>query len=131
MSNPFKTGAGGTSGGLGTFLLGLVMTLIGGYLLLTTVQVTTGFWGFRFLGGAVSPFGLTMIFFLLGVVLVFFDVDSKPGRALVAASLLLMLVGIIANLQVYFRNTSLFVLLGILILLFGGIGLMARALKAQ
>jgi hypothetical protein len=71
------------------------------------------------------------IFFLLGVVLVFFDVDSKPGRVLIGGSLLFMLVGIIANLRVYFANKSLFVLLGILILLFGGIGLMARALKAQ
>lgn len=131
MSNPFKEGAGGTPGGLGSFLLGLVMSLIGGYLLLNTVQVSTGFWGYRMLGGAVTPFGLTMIFFLIGVVLVFFDVDSKPGRLLVAGSLLFMIIGIIASLRVYFWNTSLFVLLGILILLFGGIGLMGRALRSQ
>ncbi len=38
------SGAGGTSGGVGEFFIGLVMVSVGGYLLLNQVMVTTGFW---------------------------------------------------------------------------------------
>ena len=37
-------GAGGTRGGLGTFLLGAAMIVVGGYLLLTRVTVASGYW---------------------------------------------------------------------------------------
>jgi hypothetical protein len=40
-------------------------------------------------------------------------------------------VGIIANLHIYFRPTSLFDTLLILILLAGGLGLVARSLRAH
>lgn len=39
-------GAGGTPGGLGSFLAGLAMVIAGGYLLLTRVTVTSGLWQF-------------------------------------------------------------------------------------
>lgn len=124
-----QRGAGGTPGGLGSFLFGLILTLIGGYMLLTEIRVTTGFWGFRLFGG-ISPFGATMIIFIIGVVLLFMDAKSKIGWVLAGGSLLFALIGIIANLQVYFANTSLYVLLVMLVLFFGGIGLMLRALRS-
>ena len=37
-------GAGGTPGGLGTFLAGSAMVVAGGYLLLTRVTLTSGLW---------------------------------------------------------------------------------------
>lgn len=127
----YKNGPGGTSGGLGQFVIGLIMSLAGGYMLLTTVTVTSGFFGMRWLGGSVSPFGALLILFLLGVGLLFFDGRSKAGWALAGISLLVILIGIIVNLRVYFAPTSLLVTLIMLVLLVGGIGLMARALKAQ
>ena len=39
-------GAGGTTGGLGTFLAGFAMVIAGGYLLLTRVSVAAGGWRF-------------------------------------------------------------------------------------
>ena len=39
--------------------------------------------------------------------------------------------GIIMNLQIYFQQTSLFGTLVIIVLLAGGVGLIARALKAH
>jgi hypothetical protein len=48
-----------------------------------------------------------------------------------AIGALIIVVGIIASLQVYFRATSLFDTLLILGLLAGGLGLVARSLRAQ
>ena len=48
---------GGTSGGLGSFLLGLVMMAGGGYLLLNQVTVTSGFWSFY----GYNAFGLSLV----------------------------------------------------------------------
>jgi hypothetical protein len=74
---------------------------------------------------------VTLIPFLIGVGLIFFDGRSKPGWVLTILSLLVIFIGIIANLRIYFAPTSLYVTLITLVLLVGGIGLMARALKAQ
>jgi hypothetical protein len=44
-----------------------------------------------------------------------------------AAGLVIVLAGILANLQIYLRQTSLFNFLLMLVLLVGGVGLMARS----
>jgi uncharacterized protein len=120
-------GAGGTPGGLGSFLAGLAMVVAGGYLLLTKVTVTSGLWQFW----GYNAFGLSLVPLLIGIGLLFFDGRSLAGWLLTAAGALIIVVGIIANLQVYFRPTSLFDTLLILILLAGGLGLVARSLRAQ
>ena len=105
------------------------MSVAGGYMLLTQVQVTTGnFWGRTYFGG-ITPFGATMILFILGVILLFYDSRKIWGWALAGGSLLLVLIGLIANLRIYLAYTSLYVLLIMLILLFGGLGLILRALR--
>jgi hypothetical protein len=43
----------------------------------------------------------------------------------------IIVVGVISNLQIYFRPTSLFNTLTMLVLLFGGLGLIARSLKSS
>lgn len=120
-------GAGGTPGGLGTFLAGSAMVVAGGYLLLTRVTVTSGLWQFW----GYNAFGLSLVPLLLGIGLLFFEGRSVVGWALTAAGALIILVGIIANLHVYFRPTSLFDTLLILGLLAGGLGFVARSLRAQ
>ena len=54
-----------------------------------------------------------------------------PGWLLTGAGALIILVGIIANMQIYFRSTSLFDTLLMLALMAGGIGLVARSLRSQ
>lgn len=116
-------------GTLSQFLLGLAMSVAGGYMLLTQVQVGTGgFWGRTYLGG-VTPFGATMILFILGVVLLFYDSDKIWGWVLAGGSLVIVLIGLIANLRIYMASTPFYVLLVMLVLLFGGLGLMLRALR--
>jgi hypothetical protein len=118
---------GGTPGGTRTFLLGLIMTAIGGYLLFDHVQVYGGFWRWGGLGGYGSSFGITLIPLLLGIGILFVNGKSFAGRVLTAVSLLVIVVGIVANLDIHFRQTSLFNTLVMLGLLVAGIGLVVRS----
>jgi len=118
---------GGTPGGLWEFLAGLAMAVAGGYMLLSRVSVTTGFWSFW----GYNAFGLTLVPFIFGIVLLFFNGRSLAGRLLVFAGLVMVFAGIIINLRIYFQNTSLFELLVMLVLLFGGLGLLARSLRSH
>lgn len=123
-----KRGAGGTPGGIGMFIIGVIMALAGGYMLMNQLIVTNTFWGFRIFGFGVSAFAVTLIFFLIGVGVLFFNYRSLIGWLLTGGSLLAMLIGVITNLQLYFAPASLFVTLGIFILLVGGIALIVRSL---
>lgn len=118
---------GGSPGGLRTFLLGLVMLIAGGYLLFDHVQVGGGFWHWGGIGGRGTSFGVTLIPLLLGVGILFVNGRSFAGRFLTGAGALVILVGIIANLDIRFRQTSLFNTLVMLVLIVGGIGLIVRS----
>ena len=117
---------GGTPGGTRTFLLGLVMLIAGGYLLFDHVQVGGGFWNWGF-GGRNTSFGITLIPLLFGVGILFVNGSSFIGRFLVGGGLLVILVGIIANLDIRFHQTSLFNMLVMLVLIVGGLGLIVRS----
>lgn len=120
-------GAGGTPGGLGSFLAGSAMVVAGGYLLLTRVTVTSGLWQLW----GYNAFGLSLVPLLVGIGLLFFDGRSLFGWLLTGAGALIIVVGIIANLHIYFRATSLFDTLLMLGLMAAGLGLVARSLRAQ
>src|SRR3989475_12929405 len=71
-SGRFK-GAGGTPGGVGTFFSGLLLTVIGGYLVLNQVQVTSSFTFFGLWGwNRPAGFGWTMLSLLIGIGVLFF-----------------------------------------------------------
>jgi predicted membrane channel-forming protein YqfA (hemolysin III family) len=125
MSETGFRGAGGTSGGLGTFFIGFVMAVAGGYLLLNQVTVTGNGW--RLWG--YNSFGLSLIPLLLGIGLLFFDGRSVAGWILTLIGAVIIFAGILVNLDIYFQPTSLFNTLMILVLIVGGIGLIARAVR--
>jgi uncharacterized protein len=120
-------GAGGTPGGVGAIFAGILMVAAGGYLLLNQVQVTTSFWTFGGRGG----FGLSLLPLLAGVAFLFFDGKSLLGWLLTAVGAVIILAGVLMNMDIYFRQTSLFNTLVMLGLLFGGLGLVARSLRAS
>lgn len=120
-------GAGGTPGGLGFFFAGAAMIVGGGYLLLTRVTVASGGWSLW----GYNAFGLSMLPLLVGIGLLFFNGRSLAGWGLTAAGAVIIVAGILANLHIYFRATSLFDTLVILGLLAGGIGFVARSLRPQ
>ncbi|MBN8741472.1 MAG: hypothetical protein J0H86_18340 [Xanthomonadaceae bacterium] len=121
------SGAGGTPGGIGQFLLGFALAVAGGWLLTNQVVVSGGSW---MLWGY-NSFGVSLIPFVLGVALLFFNGRSVFGWLLLVAGLVIIIAGVLVNLRVYFVATSLFNTLLMLVLLFGGIGLIARSLRSQ
>ena len=120
-------GAGGTPGGLGEFFAGLAMAGGGGYLLLNQVTVSTGFWQLW----GYNAFGISLIPLLIGIALVFFDGKSKLGWILTAFGSTVIVLGIITNLTINYRPTTLFNTLIILGLLAGGLGLIVRSVRAH
>jgi hypothetical protein len=116
---------GGTEGGMGMFLFGLALAIAGGYLIMSQVQVTSGYWGWW----GPNTFGLTLIPLIIGIGLLFFNARSVAGWLLAGGGAIIIFVGILANLQIYWRQTSLFILILMLVMFVGGLGLMARSLK--
>lgn len=119
-----RRGAGGTEGGIGAFLAGVAMTSAGAYLITTRVVVTTGGW--RLWG--YSSFGLSLVPLMAGILLLFFNGRNPLGWLLSFGGLVIIFAGVLMNLDVYFQPTSLFNTIMMLVLLMGGIGLIARSL---
>ncbi len=118
-------GAGGTPGGIGQFLIGFVMAVAGGWLLVNQVSVHSGGWSLW----GYNSFGLSLLPFIVGTGLLFFNGRSLAGWLLLIAGLVIIFAGILVNLNIYFRPTSLFNTLVMLALLAGGLGLLARSLR--
>ncbi|MFL6213246.1 MAG: hypothetical protein ACJ74J_05050 [Blastocatellia bacterium] len=118
-------GPGGTQGGLGLFLFGLALAIAGGYLIMEQVQVSSGYW--QWWGS--NTFGLTLLPLIIGIGLLFFNGRSIAGWLLAGGGAVIIFVGIISNLRMDYRATSLFNTILMLTLFVGGLGLMARALK--
>jgi hypothetical protein len=118
---------GGTPGGAGEFLIGLGMLAVGIYLVFDRVTVHTSFW--RFFGSARASFGLTLLPLLVGIGALSFNGKSVLGWLLCAGGVLMILLGVLMNLDIYFQPTS----LGATIVMFGliaaGLGLFAKALR--
>src|ERR1017187_10352014 len=125
MENRSFSDAGGTPGGLGHFALGFVMACIGGYLLVNQVTVVGSYWDF--FGG--NSFGITLLPMLFGIGLLFWRGRSIAGWILTIAGALFIFAGIIANLHIFFRPLSLFNTIVLLVLLVGGLGLIARGIQ--
>ena len=118
-------GAGGTPGGLGEFFIGLAMTVAGAYWLTQQVQVSSGVWSIY----GYNSFGLSLIPFLLGMVILFANGKSFWGYTLIFLGAVIIFTGIIMNLRIYFQPTSLFNTLLMLGLLAAGIGLVIKSLQ--
>ena len=122
-----KSGAGGTPGGVGQFLIGFAMAVGGAYLLMNQVTVTSGAWSLW----GYNAFGLSLLPLIVGVGFLFFNGKSLIGWLLTFAGLVIIFAGILMNMSIYFRSTSLFNTLVMLVLLSGGIGLIANSLKTK
>jgi hypothetical protein len=120
-------GPGGTPGGLGEALGGLAMIAGGVYIVFSHVTVHTSFW--RFFGTPGQSFGLTLLPLLVGIGALFFNGGSALGWTLLIGGVLLILTGILVNLDIYFQPTSLLNTILMFGLIGGGIGLFAKGLR--
>ncbi len=118
---------GGTPGGLAEFVFGFIMTCTGGYLLFNQVSVVGSYWN---LWGT-NSFGISLIPLLFGVGILFWKGRSIVGWLLTGGGLLFILAGVIANMHIYFQPTSLFNTIVMLVLLVGGVGLIARSVQSH
>ena len=122
-------GAGGTPGGIGEFIVGVLVAAIGLYLLFSHVQVHSSYWSFFGAGGASRSFGVTLIPLLFGIGILFVNGRSILGWLLALGGLLVIVAGIIVNLDVYFQPTSLMSTLIMLGLVAAGLGLVVKSLR--
>ncbi len=124
---PNVRGAGGTPGGIGEFLLGLGMAVAGAYMLTSRVTVSGGYWTMW----GYNSFGLSLVPLIFGIGLLFFNGRSVAGWLLLFVGVVIIFAGVLMNLQIYFQQTSLFNTIVMLVLLAGGVGLVARSLRAH
>jgi len=120
-------GPGGTPGGLGETFGGLAMIIAGVYIVFSHVTVHTSFW--RFFGSPGQSFGLTLLPLLIGVGALFFNGRSVIGWILLVGGVMLILTGILMNLDIYFQPTSLWNTIFMFGLIGGGVGLFAKGLR--
>jgi hypothetical protein len=116
--------AGGTPGGIGEFVIGLIMAIAGAFMISNQVVVVSGFWSMW----GYSAFGLSMIPLIFGIGILFFNGKSIIGWLLLIIGVVVIIAGILVNLHVYFQPTSLFNTIIMIVLLAGGIGLIFRGL---
>ena len=117
-------GAGGTPGGIGEFLLGLAMAIAGAYLLTNRVVVVSSFWSVW----GYNALGLSLLPLIVGIGILFFNGKSIAGWLLLFIGVVVIFMGILMNLNIYFEHTSLFNTIVMIVLLAGGIGLIFRGL---
>lgn len=103
------------------------MACIGGYLLINQVTVVGSYWNFY----GQNSFGITLLPMLFGIGLLFWRGRSILGWILTIAGALFIFAGVIANLHIFFRPMSLFNTIVLLVLLVGGLGLIARSLASH
>jgi hypothetical protein len=127
-------GAGGTSGGIGRFFIGMAMMVGGCYLFLDAVRITHQF----HMGHTLYSFGafrlttgMTLIPLIFGVGMIFYNAGNPLGWVLSAATLVMLLFGVLASIQFRIRSMSAFELIMILALWIGGIGLFLNSLKSR
>ncbi len=129
-------GAGGSNGGLGHFIIGLTMMIVGLYLLLSAIQVRSSFgmgmslYGFQAGGFNVSiTTGMVMVPFIFGVGIMFYNSKNPIGWLLTFGAIAALLFGVITSVHFSMRAMTAFDLIVILVLSFGGLGLFLRSLK--
>ena len=128
------SGAGGTPGGIGIFLLGFALACAGAWLLTNQVTVSSEYFASGFMVPIINyrmnSFGLSLVPFIIAIGFLFYNAKSVAGLLLTIAGLVIILAGILMSLHIYFQPTSLFNTLTMLVLLFGGLGLIFRSLRA-
>jgi len=129
-------GAGGTSGGLGSFFIGLAMMCGGFYLLLNAITVSSSFgmgsrlYSYSGMGGSFNvTSGMIMIPFIFGIGLIFYNSKNIFGWILSLGSITGLIFGVISSIRFSFRTMTSFDLIVILVLSMGGLGLFLRSLK--
>ena len=113
------------------FLAGLAMLIAGLFVFSQKVVVTSGFFGYGFrIGGIHMGNGLIMVPFIIGVVWMFVTEGNIASKLFTAASILVVILAVIMTTDIRLMHVTLYEWALILVLIFGGAGLVARILFA-
>lgn len=114
------------------FLAGLAMLIAGLFIFSQRVTVSSGFFGFGFrIGGFYMSNGLVIVPFIIGVVWMFASEGSFASKVFTAAGVLIIILAIIMTTNIRLERMTLFDWVVILVLIFGGAGMLARILFAN
>lgn len=125
-------GAGGSSGGIMQFFIGLVMMIGGGYLFLDSIHVTSGFGfgrGLYSFGGFQLTSGMLLIPFIFGIAIIFYNRKNYLGWLLMVGSVVALVFGVLRSVRFVMQGISAFDLILILVLFAGGLGLFLNSLR--
>lgn len=110
-------------------LVGLAMLIVGGYFFLQNVGVGAGnIFSFSLFGRRMD--GLLFVPLIASIIFLFYKYNTA-SKICFGLSLLIIIANVIMNLRIYWYGSSLFGLIVIFVLLFGGIGILARVLFAN
>ena len=113
------------------FLAGIFMLTIGLFVFFQKVIVTSSFFGFGYsMGGLHVTSGVVIIPLIIGIVWIFVDFDSLGAKLLTAAGVLFIVFSVIVSTRIMLSSMTLFDWIVILVLIFGGMGLLAKVLFA-
>ena len=102
------------------FFIGLVMTVVGGYLFMQNVEVTSmNFFETYLFGRRMN--GIVFVPLIASLIYLFFKYCTT-------LSILIIIANVIANLRMRWMTVTLFATIVIFVLLFGGIGLMLKCI---
>ena len=113
------------------FLAGLAMLIAGLFIFSQKVMVSSGFFGYGLrIGGFYMSNGLVMIPFIIGVVWMFASEGSFASKVFTALGVMIIILAIIMTTNIRLERMTLFDWVVILVLIFGGAGMLARILFA-
>ena len=111
------------------FLGGLAMLVVGLYLFTNKATVQTSFFsGGLSLFGMHLNSGLVIIPFIIGIVWLFVKPSSFGAKLVVGLGILIIIVSVIASTTICLPRITLYEWILYIVLIFGGAGLLARAL---
>lgn len=111
------------------FVIGLAMLVVGLYLFMQKVTVSSSFFngGFR-LGSVNVSAGLVVVPLIIGIIMVFVKPESFLSKLVAGLGLLLIIVSIIASTTMRLVSVSLYEWILFLVLIFGGLALVCKIL---
>lgn len=113
-------------------LAGLLMLVVGLFILSQKVMVSSGFFGYGFMiGGIHLGNGVIMVPFIIGILWMFGSGGSFLSKLFTIASVVIIIVAIIMTTNISLVRISLYEWVLILVLIFGGAGMVARLLLSD
>ena len=112
------------------FVAGVIMLVVGLYILSQKVMVSSSYGFFSMWGGRFSS-GLIVVPLIIGIVWMFATGGSFVSKVFTVLSVILIIASIVASTRIWLVSITMYEWVLILVLIFGGAGLVAKVLFAN